>query len=83
MTRETIAHTLEDFIRDRFQVESDDDLFSRELNLWEEGYLDSAGVVELIAFMEERFQIEVPRAFLVDPSFTHIDGMAARLEEIV
>jgi len=68
--------TVESFIRERFRVRPDDDRFSREVNLWEEGYVDSAGVVEMIAFLERTFAITLPEEVLFDPDFTHIRGIA-------
>ena len=76
VTIELIARDLESFVRDRFEIESDDDFFSTKLNLWEEGYVDSAGVVELIAHLEDTYSIEIPKAMLFDPKFTSVDGIA-------
>ena len=52
MTDKTQA-TIEEFVRSRFRVRPDDIHFSVDVNLWEEGYVDSAGVVEMIAFLEQ------------------------------
>ena len=52
VTAGEVAQDLEAFVRERFQVEEDDDFFTPDVNLWEEGYVDSAGVVELIAYLE-------------------------------
>lgn len=68
--------TVEEFIRTRFRVRPDDDHFSRDVNLWEEGYVDSAGVVEMIAFLETTFAITLPEEVLFDPDFTYIRGIA-------
>jgi acyl carrier protein len=50
--------------------------FSRSVDLFDAGYLDSLGVVRLIAFIEERYAIELGAAELTDQRFTTIDGMA-------
>jgi acyl carrier protein len=47
------------------------------VNLWEEGYVDSAGVVEMIAFLETRFELTLPEEVLWDPDFTNVRGIAA------
>lgn len=65
-----------DFIRVRFRVRPEDDHFSHDVNLWEEGYVDSAGVVEMIAFLETTFNITLPEEVLFDPDFTYIRGIA-------
>ena len=71
-----VANELEAFIRDHFQIPDDDDLFTREVNLWEEGYVDSMGVVEVLAFLEDHFAVEIPKELLFDPSFTTVEGIA-------
>ena len=51
--------------------------FSRRINLWDEGYVDSMGVVEIIEYLETTYQIKIPEAVLFSPDFTHIDGIAS------
>ncbi len=72
---EQIASELERFIRTQFDVPDDDDAFGREVDLWEEGYVDSAGVVEVVAYLEERWSVKIPEEALFDPRFTKIAGM--------
>jgi acyl carrier protein len=71
-----LAAELETFIRERFRVRDDDTFFSRTTNLWEEGYVDSAGVVEVLAFLEERIGARLPEDLLFEPDFASIEGMA-------
>lgn len=80
---EKIGTELESFVRDRFEVESDDTFFSTELNLWEEGYIDSAGVVEMIAYLEDTYAIAIPKAMLFDPEFTSVEGIAERIARLL
>ncbi|MEL7371222.1 MAG: acyl carrier protein [Myxococcota bacterium] len=74
--KDEIAQTIESFIRENFWIPEDDDVFSRTVNLWEEGYVDSTGVVEVVAFLQSTFEVTVPEEALFDPAFTHIDGIA-------
>ncbi len=74
-----VVSKIEDFIRDRFMVEANDGFFNHEINLFEEGYVDSAGVIEVIAFLEETFALMLPEDVLFDTSFSSIDGMAVRI----
>jgi acyl carrier protein len=76
MNADEVASGVEGFIRDRFQVAADDDAFTRGVNLWEEGYVDSIGLVELIGFIESSFGIVLPDGSFFDPDFTCIDGIA-------
>jgi D-alanine--poly(phosphoribitol) ligase subunit 2 len=73
---EQVATDLETFIRERFEIASDDPGFHRQAHLWEQGYVDSTGAVELIAYVEDRYGITLPEDVLYDPDFTTIAGMA-------
>jgi acyl carrier protein len=73
---DSIETVVETFIRRRFSIRPDDDFFGREVNLWETGYVDSAGVVEMIAFLEQNFETSLPEEVLFDPDFTNIRGIA-------
>ncbi len=83
VTAGEVAQDLEAFVRERFQVEEDDDFFTPDVNLWEEGYVDSAGVVELIAYLEDSYTIQIPRSMLFDPGFTSVDGIAERIVRLL
>jgi acyl carrier protein len=76
MSFQAIADELEQFIRQTFHVTADDDLFTRQIHLYQEGYVDSVGVVETIAHLEQTWGISIPPTAVFDPRFTHIDGMA-------
>lgn len=73
---QAIADELERFIRDTFHVTADDPLFTRKVHLYQEGYVDSVGVVETIHHLEQTWDISIPPTAVFDPRFTHIDGMA-------
>jgi acyl carrier protein len=73
---EEIADELETFLRESFQIPPDDAWFTRDVDLWEEGYVDSKGVVEVIAFLEETFGVTIPDEVLFAPEFTRVNGIA-------
>ncbi len=79
---ETVAAQLEGFVRRQFAVDDDDDLFDRQVNLAEEGYVDSVGLVECIVFLEETFGIVVPEKALFSLESFHIDGLVQLVLEI-
>ena len=76
MTLDQVAASVETFIRTRSRVSADDGRFSRTSNLWEDGYVDSIGVVELIGHIETTFDVALPDEALFDPDFTSVDGIA-------
>lgn len=73
---ESAATQIERFLRTRFRVAADDAGFTRQVNLWEEGYVDSVGVVEVIDFLEHTFAVRIPDDALFSPDFTCVEGMA-------
>jgi len=73
---EEIASDLEAFLRRSFLIPMDDERFTRSANLWEEGYVDSAGVVETIVHLEQRWNVRLPEELVFDPRFSHVTGIA-------
>ena len=71
-----IAETLERFIRTHFRVPDNDRRFSRSVHLFEEGYVDSIGAVELISFVESEFDLTLPETTLFSDEFTSIAGIS-------
>ena len=71
-----IAGTIEGFIRREFRVMNDDDRFSRGVHLYESGYVDSVGVVELIAFIESTFHVQLGDEHIFNGQFTTINGIS-------
>jgi len=81
-TPTTIAETVEAFNRRRFDIAESDPYFSRQSNLWDEGYVDSLGMTELIVFLESSFAIQVPDTVLFSPQFTSVDGIASLVQQV-
>lgn len=77
-----IATELEQFIRTRFEVADDDPDFGPEVDVWEEGYVDSAGVIEVVSHLEELWGVKIPEETLFDPRFTTIRGMSEVIVEL-
>lgn len=70
------AERLERFIRATFKVEANNPRFGRTVDLFEGGYVDSVGMVELLAFVEEELGVTLSDEDLLSDEFTTIDGMA-------
>jgi acyl carrier protein len=77
-----VAARIESFVRQTFDVAPNDPNFGRELDLFEQGYVDSVGLTELLAFIEDEFSIEVPEDDLLSDEFVTIDGMARVLARL-
>ena len=67
---------LEKFIRTQFHVSPTDPGFDREADLFENGYVDSVGVIELLGFLQEEFGVEVPDDDILTDDFSNIAGIA-------
>src|SRR4051812_43032914 len=77
-----VAAKIERFVRDHFRVGQQDTRFSRSAALFDLGYVDSVGVIELLAFVEQQFRVRIPDDTLLSDEFTTIDGMAAVISRI-
>jgi acyl carrier protein len=76
VTEQNVAAAVEEFARREFSIKPSDRRFDRAVDLFEEGYVDSIGVIELIEFLEKTFVIEIPEEDLFSPEFSSIDGIA-------
>jgi acyl carrier protein len=77
VTQLEVAQRIEEYVRVQFRVSPGDSRFSRSLPLFEAGYVDSVGVVELLAFLSEEFAVNLPDEILMSDEFSTIDGIAA------
>jgi acyl carrier protein len=71
-----VEQCIEEYIRVQFGVSPTDPGFDREADLFEEGYVDSMGVVELLEFLREEFGVEIPDNDLLSDDFSSISGIA-------
>ncbi len=78
-----VATMFEAFLQENFDVDLEDEFYRRQVNLWEEGFVDSAGVVEVIEFLEETYGMEMPDDLLFDPRFTSVDGIAELIANLL
>jgi acyl carrier protein len=76
VTEQDVAAAVEEFARREFSIKPSDQRFDRTVDLFEDGYVDSIGVIELIQFLEKTFAIDIPETDLFSPEFSTIDGIA-------
>ena len=55
---EEIKNTLREFIRDKFDIGDDPD-FTDDVHLFNEGFVDSFGAVEIIHFIEQTYNVQI------------------------
>lgn len=54
----TVEETLNEFIREKFEIGYDPD-FTNDVHMFNEGFVDSFGAVEIIHFVEETYGIQI------------------------
>lgn len=54
----TVEETLNEFIREKFEIGDDPD-FTNDVHMFNEGFVDSFGAVEIIHFVEETYGIQI------------------------
>lgn len=69
---------IRDFITTNFYV-ADDSSLTDDTSLLESGTVDSTGVLEIISFLEERFEIKVADAEMVPDNLDSIGKIASFL----
>ena len=81
MTPENIAQEVRDFILENFLFGEDSDSLTDEVSFLEAGVLDSTGVLQLVAFLEERFQIKVEDEELLPENLDSLENVVRYLGE--
>jgi acyl carrier protein len=71
-----VAASVEEFVRRQFNVSDSDAGFDRKVDLFENGYVDSVGVAELLEYVTQQFEVEIPEEDLFSDDFANIDGIA-------
>ena len=77
-----IADVIERFVRQEFRI-IEDGASLRDAHLFESGYVDSTGVVELIAFLESSFGISLGDEHVFSDQFTTINGVAGIVMAVI
>ena len=71
-----IEETIKDFIFDNFYVRDDTEL-AGDASLLRQGIVDSTGVLELTAFLEQRFEIRVSDDEILPENLDTLNGIVA------
>ena len=75
MTADDVRSELRSYIVARFQIPADDPDFSDEIHLFDFGYIDSLGALELVTFVSQRFAVEVEPGDWEDHELDTIDSI--------
>lgn len=69
-----ITQTLREFVQENFLF-GEDATFANDDSFLEQGIIDSTGVLELVTFLEEQFEIAVEDDELVPENLDSIDNL--------
>jgi len=83
VTCENIIETITSFIKKSYQVPENDPNFNEHVNLFEEGYIDSLGLVKFISFLENQFNIRWEEEYLYDERFMTISGQKKMIQALL
>ena len=75
----TIAETISEFIREKFEIGDDPD-FTNDVHLFNEGFVDSFGAVEIIHFVEETYGISITQKDITLFPMNTVNEIAAVVE---
>jgi D-alanine--poly(phosphoribitol) ligase subunit 2 len=76
MELEEIAKTLRDYIVERYAVAAGDTDFTDDVHLFDYGYVDSFGAVDLVSFVQETFRITISQGDLIAYAMNTINEIA-------
>jgi acyl carrier protein len=65
------------FVEENFLYRSDGGAIAADQSLLDAGLIDSTGILELVAFLEERFGIQMADADIVPENLDTLDSIAA------
>ncbi len=76
----SIHSTIRNFIEENFLFQIGDKALSDDQSLLEAGIVDSTGVLELVGFLEERFQLQIADKDIVPQNLDTVNAIAAFVE---
>ena len=74
-----VLETIKTYVRDHFEIGDDPD-FTEDVNLFDEGFVDSLGATEIVLFLEETFGVEITQADITLYPMNTIDEIAGVVE---
>lgn len=75
-----IEQKVRGFIADNFFVSSDSEALPKDTSLIEAGIIDSTGILELVAFLEEAFQVAVKDDEIVPDNLDTVQAIVSYVD---
>jgi len=83
MTEQNVSQVLEGYIRGIAEVQDDDVDFSATVDLFDYGYLDSFGIVDLIAMVQEKYGVDMTNTDFYGDDIRSIEAIAGCIQSQV
>lgn len=80
MSVQEITDTLYQFVREKFDIGDDPD-YTPEVNLFDYGFIDSMEAMEIISYVEDRFQVEITQGDILLHPMNSVAEIAAVVAE--
>jgi methoxymalonate biosynthesis acyl carrier protein len=78
---EDIIKQLEEHIRNRYEIDPEDEDFDTDVHLFDYGFIDSIGATALIAHIEKTYNIEVTNQDLMLYPLNTINEIASYISQ--
>ena len=75
----SVQETISEFIKEHFEIGDDPD-FNNDVHLFNEGFVDSFGAVEIIHFVEQSFGIKITQKDITLFPMNTVNEIAAVVE---
>ncbi len=75
-----IENELKEYIIDNFMFADDDGSLTSDASLFDNGIIDSTGVLDLVSFIEETYEIQVDDTDLVPENFDSLSNIKKYIE---
>ena len=75
------ADVLAQFIEDKFLVSFSDGTLAYDSDLFENGVIDSFGVIEIVTFIQEQFGVELEPDDLMSDLLASVGGLAQLVQQ--
>ena len=80
MTAGQIKSQVKDFISEQFFLNTDDGDLANDVSLLESGIVDSTGIIELVAFLEQTYRITIEDEELVPSNLDSVNNVVSFIE---
>ncbi len=78
-----IRRELRTYILENFLFTDEEDQLDDAVSLLDTGVIDSTGVLDIVGFIEENYEVQVPDTDLVPDNFETVDRQVAYIKRLL